>query len=140
MNIFQNNQNYFSHSYFTDEKPKDSMLDLFEPQEAFMLGNLFKNLYMTYQGFSNYCLQPMNQRQQALLNVQIYEFAAHEVNLYLDTHPQDQSMLDLYQTLIQKVAKAKQEFEDQFGPLTVKACQTNDPFKWIQGPWPWEYQ
>ena len=87
MNIFQDNQNCFQPYFMNNAIQQEKNPKLFDPQEAIMLGNLFKDLYMTYNGFSNYCLQPQNRRQQALLEVQMYGFVAHEINLYLDMHP-----------------------------------------------------
>lgn len=113
---------------------------LFQPNEAFMLGNLFQDLYQSYKGFSNYCFQPCNQRQQMLLNVQINEFVAHEINLYLDNHPNDMKMLKLYHEYIKKAKQLTKEFEEKFGPLEVKNTNCNIPFQWIEGPWPWQHQ
>lgn len=140
MNIFQDNQNCFQ-PYFMNRAPQqDKNPKLFDPQEAFMLGNLFKNLYMTYNGFSNYCLQPHNRRQQALLEVQMYGFVAHEINLYLDIYPNNQRMVELYTEYAQKAKEATQVFEKEFGPLSVQDTPNQTPFEWVQGPWPWEYQ
>lgn len=139
MNIFQNNFNNYD-SCFPIQASDDKYSQLFTPEEAFMLGNLFKNLYMSYRGFSNYCLQPLNQRQRLLLNVQIYQFVAHEINLYLDMHPNNQNMIDLYKEYVKKAKKATEEFEKNFGPLIVSDISSKCPFEWLQGPWPWEYQ
>ena len=136
--IFQDHSNYFQNPYYTSKDQKEP--ELFDPQEALMLGNFFKNLYMSYRGFSNYCLQPMNPRQKMLLDVQINEFAAHEINLYLDVHPEHQDMIVLYHDYQQKAKQAKAAYEKQFGPLTVDHSDETAPFQWIQGPWPWEYQ
>lgn len=134
MNVFQ----------FQNEQPKTNCqyqnIQLFEPDEALMLGNLFKELYMSYHGFSNYCLQPCNQRQQALLIVQIYAFVAHELNLYLDMHPNHQKMIKLYHDYSRKTKEAQKKYESQYGPLEVINSQQETPFQWVQGPWPWEFQ
>lgn len=139
MNIFQDNQTCFQPFYMpeqqTERNPK-----LFDPQEAIMLGNLFKDLYMSYCGFSNYCLQPQTKRQQALLEVQMYDFVAHEINLYLDMHGQNQRMVELYTEYAKKAKNAKKAFEQEFGPLSVQDSSNKIPFEWVQGPWPWEYQ
>ena len=105
-----------------------------------MLGNLFKELYMTYKGFTNYCIQSNNQRQKSLLEVQIYGFVAHEINLFLDIYPDNQRMIDLYVEYANKAREATIAFEEQFGPLTVSDSSNENPFQWVQGPWPWEYQ
>jgi len=139
MNILQNNQSFFN-PYISNNVSVQRNLNLFDPQEAIMLGNLFKDLYMSYKGFSNYCIQPMNQRQKALLDVQMYSFVAHEINLYLDIYPDDQKMIQLYNDFAKKAKEATVAFEQQFGPLTVADSTTENPFQWVQGPWPWEHQ
>lgn len=139
MNIFQEDKSYFS-PFYTPQHSRQCQPVLFEPQEAITLGNLFKDLYMSYQGFSNYCLQPENNRQHALLEVQMYNFIAHEINLYLDTHPDDHNMIQLYQEYVEKAKKAQMTFEKKYGPLEVQNSENKVPFDWLQGPWPWEYQ
>lgn len=139
MNFFQEDKNCFSPFYMSNQTRQCKPV-LFDPQEAISLGNLFKDLYMSYQGFSNYCLQPENARQQALLEVQMYYFVAHEINLYLDTHPHDEKMIQLYEQYIQKAKQSQNAFEKKYGPLEVQNTQNKIPFEWIQGPWPWEYQ
>lgn len=57
---------------------------------------------MSYQDFLITALQPENNRQHALLEVQMYNFVAHEINLYLDTHPDDHNMIQLYQEYVEK--------------------------------------
>lgn len=133
MEIFENKHHCSCH------KECEQQL-LFQPSEAFMLGNLFQDLYQSYKGFSNYCFQPSNPRQQMLLNVQINEFVAHEINLYLDTHPHDQKMIQLYHEYAKRAKQAKKNFERQFGPLNVSDVNTTKPFQWIEEPWPWQHQ
>ena len=139
MNIFQEDKNCFSPFYMSNQTRQCQRV-LFDPHEAISLGTLFKDLYMSYQGFSNYCLQPENARQQALLEVQMYYFVAHEINLYLDMHPHDEKMIQLYEQYIQKAKQSQDVFEKRYGPLEVQNTQNKIPFEWIQGPWPWEYQ
>ena len=90
---------------------KAQMPSMFQSNEAFMLGNLFENLYQSYKGFSNYCFQPTNQRQQLLLEVQI-----------------------------NRSQMAKKNYEMNFGPLSVSDSNTQKPFQWILSPWPWQHQ
>lgn len=142
MNVFQDNRNCFQ-PYFMNQTQcqcQEKNPKLFDSQEAFMLGNLFKELYMTYQGFSNYCLQPQSPKQQALLEVQMYRFVAHELNLYLDMHPQNQRMVQLFHEYTQKADEAQKNYEKKFGPLSVNESENQVPFQWVEGPWPWEHQ
>lgn len=139
MNVFQDNQNCFN-PYMMSGNTQEKAPKLFDPQEAIMLGNLFKDLYMTYKGFSNYCLQPQSRKQQALLEVQMFGFVAHEMNLYLDMYPNNQRMAQLYSEYAQKAKEAQKAYEKEFGPLSVSDTSNKTPFAWVQGPWPWEFQ
>ena len=75
-----------------------------------------------------------------LLNVQINEFVAHEINLYLDNHPEDGAMIRLFHEYVERAQEAKKEFEERFGPLNVQDSHMNIPFQWIEEPWPWQHQ
>lgn len=86
-------------------------------------------------------LKPCSKRQACLMQVQIYDFATHELNLYLDTHPGNTKMLALFKEYNECAKKARMEYEQHFGPLTVSAVHAEKtPWIWIQGPWPWERQ
>ena len=119
MNFFQEDKNCFSPFYMSNQTRQCQPV-LFDPQEAISLAE--------------------NARQQALLEVQMYYFVAHEINLYLDTHPHDEKMIQLYEQYIQKAKQSQDVFEKRYGPLEVQNTQNKIPFEWIQGPWPWEYQ
>ncbi|MEG0368083.1 MAG: spore coat protein CotJB, partial [Coprobacillus sp.] len=105
MNVFQDNSNYFN-PYLMTRHSSQKNPKLFDPQEAIMLGNLFKDLYMSWNGFSNYCIQSDNKRQQALLEVQMYDFVAHEINLYHDMYPDNQRKVQLFNEYSQKAKAA----------------------------------
>ena len=72
-----------------------------------------------------------------LLPVQALDFMRVELNLYLDTHPDDVNAINLFaQTKLPK--QAKRRYEERFGPLVVfNATSTATPWSWTQG-WPWE--
>ncbi len=137
MNIFLNEPTQFN-PYMIQKK--ENTFSLFDDKEAFMLGNLFKNLYMSYNGFSNYFFQPENERQKKLALVQMYMFVAHEINLFLDTHPTNEDMIMLYNKYASLYKEAMCEYESAFGPLLVTNSNETNPFIWVKGPWPWEHQ
>lgn len=77
-------------------------------------------------------------RQEKLNQVQCYGFAAHDMLLYLDTHPDDKKAFLLFKDLVMKTKVAVKEFEDEFGPLTAFSSANFDSFSWLDSPWPWE--
>ncbi|MCG9968885.1 spore coat protein CotJB [Pelotomaculum terephthalicicum JT] len=80
-----------------------------------------------------------NQQMQLLLKIQELEFTAIELNLYLDTHPDDQQALNLYNSVVPQLRKCIEAYEQYCGPLFHFGMATSQyPWQWINSPWPWE--
>ncbi len=82
----------------------------------------------------------MNHTQkEKLVKLMAEEFTAIELNLYLDTHPQDRRALELYNETIDRIYALMEEYERQYGPLTNFGLSPSSyPWQWIEEPWPWE--
>lgn len=74
----------------------------------------------------------------------LYEisFFLNDLTLYLDTHPDDQVSIGLYNQFNADRKKLMQRMEVDFYPLTatciVDARGNEDHFSWNDGPLPWE--
>ncbi len=68
----------------------------------------------------------MNKRQSALLRIMELEFAAIDLNLFLDTHPDDRCALTDFAAVSQELMRAKSEFEARYGPLMEFWIRTNE--------------
>ena len=77
-------------------------------------------------------------KQEKLCEVQKYGFAAYDMLLYLDTHPNDKKAFSMFKELVEKMRLKKKEYETEFGPLEAFNSANYDTFKWIKSPWPWE--
>ncbi len=77
----------------------------------------------------------MNERQKMLRSLSAVEFAAHELHVYLDTHPNDRSAAAALGQYRERSARMRAEFESKFGPLT--ASEDGNRWAWIADPWPW---
>lgn len=73
-----------------------------------------------------------------LEQIRSYAFAAYDMLLYLDTHPDDAAGFKLYRELVEKYESLKKEYEKSNGPLTAFAAAGEDSFNWTKSPWPWE--
>lgn len=73
-----------------------------------------------------------------LKQLQASNFAAYDMLLYLDTHPDDKQAFTLFKSLAEKTKTHKAEYEKQFGPLTPYSAAASDSFDWLGSPWPWE--
>lgn len=72
------------------------------------------------------------------LEIQKYIFAAHDMQLYLDTHPKDEKAFSVFRTLVQKANELKADYLANYGPLSVNEAINYDSYVWNNGPWPWE--
>ena len=70
--------------------------------------------------------------------IQSYCFAAYDMLLYLDTHKDDKKAFALFKELTRKAEELKEQYQQKYGPLSVKAAADYTEFNWIDGPWPWE--
>ena len=74
-----------------------------------------------------------------LLQLQELDFVLVELNLFLDTHPDDLQALQQYNQLVQQRWQVAQEFEKRYGPLqNFGHSYSRHPFQWIETPWPWQ--
>lgn len=84
--------------------------------------------------------EPMSQTYYQLLQeVQTVDFVLVELNLYLDTHPEDKQALAQFEQFQQRKQLVSQEFESQFGPLRgFGNSSMGSKWCWSDGPWPWQ--
>jgi spore coat protein JB len=76
-----------------------------------------------------------------LQRIQQVSFAALELNLYLDTHPEDTRALEQYNRLHKELCELKAQFEQQRGePLLNFGYGANSAktWRWAETPWPWD--
>lgn len=80
----------------------------------------------------------MNDRETLLRQLSAAQFAAWEMHIYLDTHPQDKQALQAMQRYRREAEKLHREFEEKYGPITPAGTLDAMTFTWINNPWPWE--
>lgn len=79
-------------------------------------------------------------RAELMRQIQMLDFYAVELNLFLDTHPDDQQALQDYQYILQQSKQLRTVYENRFGPLNNfhSAVVNSNLWNWIDEPWPWE--
>ena len=141
-----NNYNYLNYDWHNKGMRNETIFPkmnnnqkLYSPKEGFEKGNLFPNLYSEYNGYRPQNLNPASEQEEMLLNIQAICFASHELNLYLDMHPEDQSMLMLFNDYRRKKEDLIREYEKKYGPITLESNDMEKgKFSWVNSPWPWE--
>ena len=76
-------------------------------------------------------------RENLLKQVMAADFTVIDLNLYLDTHPDDQRGINIYNQAVKRSRMLRDTYERMYGPLTpsfISKC----PYPWINSPWPWE--
>ena len=66
------------------------------------------------------------------------QFVCIELNLYLDTHPDDQAARSDYYTYSRLLDELVTEYETEFGPLLGFGHSPTDVGCWVCSEWPWE--
>ena len=74
------------------------------------------------------------------MELQALEFVVLELGIYLDTHPDDMEAFDLFKQYAAMEKAAKETYEAKFGPLMKSSAATGASYRWLQDPWPWNYQ
>ena len=78
-------------------------------------------------------------RCDLLKKIQEIEFVCLDMNLYLDTHPDDRNAVAAYNSFANQLAQLKCTYETYYGPLlNFGFSPSKYPWQWIEEPWPWE--
>jgi spore coat protein JB len=68
----------------------------------------------------------------------MYDFYLYDLNLYLDTHPNDKKALAKFNEVNAKRKSAYELYISKYGPITAVQNTSEEHFDWINDPWPWE--
>lgn len=77
-------------------------------------------------------------RRELLKKIQEADFFALDLQLYLNTHPDCERALALYVDTIKKAKSLRNEYEENYGPLTAARSSSKTPWQWSENPWTWE--
>lgn len=136
------NYNFFNDALLRNMNMNNNMsnsMTLFNVTDAYNNGNLYSNLYSQYKNYKPTILKANNEKEQLLLELSRVAFAAHELNLYLDLYPNDESMLALFNDYRQEANSLLEQYESKYGPLNVSSDNMEkSPFAWEKTSWPWE--
>ena len=68
------------------------------------------------------------------------DFVADELELYLDTHADDEEAFSYYQNFLALQKEAHERFVRRFGPIQQCDMLGMENYSWLKDPWPWEYR
>lgn len=129
--------------YMTDNKNVNmngySTINLYDPYEGFIRGNLFPQLYDQYKLNRPFEIKPLNEQAELLTNYDALCFATIDLSIYLDVHPEDRTAIELFNNYQNEKKQLLKHYESKYGPLTLDSEALNTyPWAWDNKPWPWE--
>lgn len=147
-NKLQNIMDLQNKSSFTNPNTNNNMqpsmnnsqnCGLLNSTEGTFRGNMFPNLYDPYKTEGPKRFIPTNEKERQMFEVQKSCFAMQDIKLYLDIHPDDACMINLYNKYLKEYKKALNDYEAQYGPVTTDSNMLNTiPWAWEKTMAPWE--
>ena len=135
--LFEDNDFDINMAFFIPDVDFSRTVNVVSPMEGFLRGNMFKDEYEPYKNLTYFKLNPSNDKERLLYQVMAYSFAINDLNLYLDLHPENKGMLDLFKKYVKEEKELCNEYVNKYGPLEVNEVK-GQKFDWINSPWPWE--
>ena len=130
---------YMYNYNFLNDDNATRVVSLYSPEEGYIKGNLFPELYDEYKDYKPIVVKANDEQSMMLFQVGEYAFAAHELNLYLDLHPDDESVLRLFNDYRVKSKELMDQYENKYGPITLTSNSLDaSPFLWEAYAWPFE--
>lgn len=77
-------------------------------------------------------------QKSLLCDISETQFVCIELQLYLDTHPEDAAALHDFMWYSQKLGYLIKEYEEKYGPLLNFGISATDTGSWVNSKWPWE--
>lgn len=128
-----------SNNNYIPNKAINANNNVIDPYKGFVRGNIFDNLY---DGYKNYKLEDISandEREALMYQIMQYKFNLVDLNLYLDTNPNDFRMIGLYNKYLDMEKQACDKYESMYGPITLDSKYlNNNNWAWDDTPWPWE--
>ena len=139
---FDQNNNYFDDdkintiNFNINNINNNRSTTLHDYEEGFNKGNMFKNIYSKYKNHV-YKLKVNSKKDELLYKLQMYTFILKDLNLYLDTHPKDEKILNEFLKVNASLKSIKDEYTKKYGIVCINDITTNK-WSWIDSPWPWD--
>lgn len=107
----------------------------YEARRGLIRGTMYPGLDLPFQGRVN--TKELN--VTPLTELQALNFAMQDLQLYLDTHRDDQEALGALRAYQQMYRECREHYEQKYGPLNHQSEADCATFRWLDDPWPWEY-
>lgn len=114
---------------------QESASPAYETCEALSRGTLFPGLDLPFMNIVN-----SNLKSTPMTELMAIDFVADELELYLDTHSDDEEAFSLLQTFLVLKREAHLRYVQKYGPIDQQDMADAVSYTWLQDPWPWDYR
>ena len=116
--------------------PQQGIDPMYAREDALTRGTLFPGLDLPFMNMVNesnpYAGTPLGE-------LMALQFMVKELQLYLDTHSEDEEAFCLLRETLSLEKEARKRFAERYGPVMFSDLAGMDSYDWLKGPWPWEY-
>ena len=130
--------NIFNDMFLNENNVISNDKDMYNPYEAYMRGNLYKNIYKPYKDYVPSKLIPNSEQAEMLLNINQIGFVNQDIRLYLDIYPNDRNMIKKYNDNVVLLDRLIKDYENKYGPLKCDSLSDDNLFSWATMSFPWE--
>lgn len=75
---------------------------------------------------------------ELLMQISQIQFICIELNLYLDTHPDDEAAMRDYISYGNKLNELIGMYEERYGPIHGFGHSATETGSWVYSEWPWD--
>ena len=79
----------------------------------------------------------MSEQEALRRRISAVQFAAWELHLFLDSHPNNAQAAAKLTDYRNKAAELTAQYEEKYGPLHLTS-RGSSRWAWIRDPWPWD--
>lgn len=104
--------------------------------DGYIYGNMFKDEYVPYKDYKVYEFIVDNDEQKLRLKIMEDAFILNDLGLYLDVHPDDMDVYNLFKKHNESLDKNIRLYQDMYTSICLNSQKDN--YNWIDNPWPWD--
>lgn len=113
-------------------------MNLYDPNQAFKAGTIFKSLDLPYKNLKMPVLVPTSQKDAFMMEIQKYGIVVHDIDLYLDVYPNDENAIALRKKYYKEYTDLKDTYQRMYPPFDLCSNDINKvPFSWSTNKFPW---
>ena len=114
---------------------QESVAPNYDADKALIRGTLFPGLDLPFMNLVNEDI-----KSGPMAELMAIDFVTEELELYLDTHADDEEAFVLYQSFLSLKQEARERYIQRCGVISQSDMLGMSEYAWLTDPWPWEYR